>query len=75
MALTVSQRVSRYRARKRSIRIVSVTVLVPTGARADLRMLAEALCVEPELRPGPLRNPRSGRLVSAKTVLSRRAAL
>lgn len=73
MGLTGAQRVARYRARKRAAGVVAVTLLAPGVARADLQMLAEALCAAPELRPGPLRDPRNGRLVSAKALLSRRA--
>lgn len=74
MGLTGAQRASRHRARKRATGVAAVTLPVPAAARTDLRMLAEALCADPELRPAPLRDPRNGRLVSAKRVLSHRAA-
>jgi hypothetical protein len=43
--------------------------MVPIGAVPDLQEIAEALQGAPHLRPGPLRDPISGKLVSVKTAL------
>jgi hypothetical protein len=64
-----AQRQARYRARLQQQSLVPTTVITPIGAHADLQEQAEALRRAPHLRPGPLRDPISGKLVSAKTVL------
>jgi hypothetical protein len=69
MALPAAERQRRWRSAQRKSGIVTVTVDIPTGTAAELRLLAEALRENRDLMPGPLRNVSSGRLVSAKTVL------
>ena len=68
-----AQRQGRRRKKLRDAGIVPVTVLVPKNAASDLRIFAEALCTDPRLECGLLRNASSGRLCSPKSVLARRA--
>jgi len=42
---------------------------MPAGAAANMQEAAEAMRAFPHLRPGPLRDPISGKLVSAAAVL------
>jgi len=67
-----AKRQARYRARLRQRNLIPTTSMVPIGAVPDLQEIAEALQGAPHLRPGPLRDPISGKLVSVKT--ARRAA-
>ena len=70
-----AERSARYRARFRRLGIVQVNVLVPAHAAPDLLLLAEALRAATHLTLGPLRDPISGRLVAAKSVLRNRKAV
>lgn len=67
--MTSTQRQARYRAKLRERGAVPVTVIVPDHVVADLQLAAEALRVASHLCLGPLRDPVSGRFVSAKSVL------
>jgi hypothetical protein len=69
--MTGAERQARYRARLRRVGATAVTVMIPAGATPDLYLSAEALRASPHLRFGPLRDPVSGKLVSAKSVLRR----
>ena len=69
MGLTGAQRAALYLERQRERGLVSVTILVPIGAVAEFREMGEALRTHPHLLPGPLRDPRTGRLVSVATAL------
>lgn len=66
VGMTGAERQARYRQRHRGLGLVSVTVLVPAGSAADLQVLAEGMRAYPHLRPGLLRDPDSGKLVSLK---------
>ena len=65
-----AERQRKHRARQREAGFVSLTLMVPYEAVAELAIQAEALRTNPKLAPGPLRNPRTGRLISAKSVLT-----
>lgn len=70
MALSVAQRSARYRARKRSVGIIPITLRAPAATAADLYTVAEALRTRPDLSPALLlKDPRSGRLVSVTRAL------
>ena len=66
---TAAVRQARRRARLRESGLIPVTVIMPAGAAADMQEAAEAMRAFPHLRPGPLRDPISGKLVSAAAVL------
>lgn len=71
MAMSTSaQRQARYRARRQAAGLVHVTILVPSEAGPELQLSAEAMRQCPHLLPGPLRDPNSGKLVSARKVLA-----
>ena len=55
-------RQARFRAKLKAQGMVTVTLIVPRGAVADLNELAEKLRSNPDLRPGPVRNVRTGKL-------------
>jgi len=67
--LTNAERQARFRAKAAGTGLTSVTLLVPTGAAVDLQLVVQALREWKHLGPGPLRDPLSGKLVSAKTAL------
>lgn len=71
--LSGARRQARWRERQRLSGIAAITIMVPSAAGADLHLLAEAMRAAPHLRPGPLRDPVSGKLVSAKAVLAKGA--
>jgi hypothetical protein len=50
--------------------LIAVTVMVPPGAVADIQLQAEVMHSFRHLIPGPLRDPSSGKLVSAKAALN-----
>jgi hypothetical protein len=62
-------RQARYRVKHRRVGLVDIMVVAPAAASADLQLQAEAMRAFKHLRPGPLRDPISGRLVSVKAVL------
>jgi hypothetical protein len=66
MAQFAAERQRRWRERQLAKGIVTVTVDVPASAASDVRVLAEALRKNVDLVIGPLRNIRSGRLVSVR---------
>lgn len=59
-------RQARFRAKRRAEGLVQITIMVPAGSVADLQEMAAALRASPHLRPGPLRNPITGKLVRRK---------
>jgi hypothetical protein len=63
-----AQRQQRKRERLEAAGLVQCNVWVPASAAAELRLLAELLRAHPHLLPGPLRDPVSGKLVSARNV-------
>ena len=67
--LTGAQRQPRFRAKVAETGLTSVTLLVPAGAAVDLQLVAQVLREWKHPVPGPLRDPLSGKLVSAKTAL------
>jgi hypothetical protein len=67
---TGAQRQARYRTRQREIGCIEITIIIPADAAADCRFIAEAMRAHPHLRPGPLRDPVSGKLVAAKRALA-----
>ena len=69
MALSAADRQRRWRDKRRAEGFVPVTVLVPPATVPGIHLLAEALRVNRDLEPGPLRDAASGRLVSANTAL------
>src|SRR5712671_1109549 len=72
--MTGAQRQARYRSRlRRGGGVVAVTVMIPASAITDFQLAAEALREATHLSLGPLRDPVSGKLVSAKSVLHRKA--
>ena len=66
-----AERMRRWRQRKRAEGLIVVSVVVPASAAADLNQIAEALRSDNQLELGPLRDRRSGKLRSVKSVLSR----
>ncbi len=75
MGMTDAERQARYRARKTALGFTAVTLLVPKAAAPDLQAIAEALRGGTHLQPGPLRDIRSGKLVSVKAALASRGNL
>jgi hypothetical protein len=71
MALTAKERQARYRASWRDRRWVALCVIVPARTAHELQLMTQALRARDGLEVGPLRDLRSGRLISAKTVLRR----
>ena len=65
---TNAQRQQRKRARLEAAGLVQCNLWVPVSAVAELRLLAAILRAHPHLLPGPLRDPVSGKLVSARSI-------
>jgi hypothetical protein len=63
-----ARRQRRKRERLEAAGLVQCNVWIPAAAVAELRLLAEILRAYPHLLPGPLRDPVSGKLVSAHKV-------
>jgi hypothetical protein len=74
VGMTNAQRGARWRQRQRELGLSSVCLVIPKHLAPDLVLLAEALRADPHLEPGPLRDRVSGRLLSARSVLARRAS-
>jgi hypothetical protein len=69
---TTAERQASYRAPNRRPGLVTVALLVPAAAIPDLQLAAAAMRRACHLLPGPLRDPISGKLVSAKSALTAR---
>jgi hypothetical protein len=69
--MTSAGRQARFRERQRQLGMIPVTVIVPAQTVADLQQIAAAMRAATHLVPGPLRDPLSGKLVSARHVLAR----
>lgn len=74
MGLSAKERQRRWRERQRASGVVNATLLVPAGAVPDLLLVAEALRQRPDLRPGPLRDWRTGRFVGIESIVGSRAS-
>lgn len=61
--MTDAERQARFRTKRRAEGLVQITIMVPAGAVAEVQEMAAALRASPHLRPGPLRNPITGKLV------------
>lgn len=62
--MTSAQRQAAFRARKAALGFIPVTIMVPSDCAAELRLLAEKLVANRDLKVGPLRNERTGKLAS-----------
>lgn len=60
MALSNAERNRRFLAARRAEGLTTVTLLVPVECAADLQEMAELLRADRNLRPGNLRNDRTG---------------
>lgn len=63
--MTNAERQAAFRARMREQGLESCTVWVPAELACEIRALAEALCANRDLTPGPVRNVRTGKLGKA----------
>lgn len=66
MGQSAAQRQARWRERQRAGGTIAVTVLIPTYAASDLKLIAEALRSDHRLEFGPLRDRVSGKLRSTR---------
>jgi hypothetical protein len=63
---TRASRARRFRDKLSANGMVQLNLWVPVGAADDMRILAAIMREHPHLRPGPLRDPVSGKLVTAR---------
>lgn len=71
---TGAERQRRRRERLEQAGLAQCSLWVPVACLAELQQQAELLRAFPHLLPGPLRDPISGRLVSARSPAGRRLA-
>lgn len=67
---TAGDRKARYREARRAEGLKQVSAWVPEHAAADFQILAQALRENPGLTWGPLKEVKSGKLVSASRILT-----
>lgn len=66
MGMSNAERQRRFRAKKAQAGLATITLLVPAGAVPELQQLAELLRASTDYAPGPVRNVRTGKLVSLR---------